>query len=124
METVDLKYVVTMYTLKKMDIDKVIKFRTYIPVSEKLNAIDEYIKSLECYTKGKEYLDSFEQYFKFTMLAVKLYTNIKIDMTYEEYDLLVKNGLLNEIFTYVQEDYADLKGFMQMKLNDCLRKLA
>lgn len=123
MEMVDLNYVVTMCRLKNKKIEEVVRFKTYIPVAEKLVAIDEYIKSLNCYTHGKKHIDSFEQYFKFTMLAVMLYTNITINGTYEEYDTLVKNQLLDEIFTHIQKDYSDLHSIMQMKLNDYLRIL-
>ena len=121
MEMLDLKYIVTMCVIKKKDISEVVMFKKYIPIQEKLALIDEYIKSLECYEKGIGYIDSFEQYFKFTMMAVRAYTNIKIDITYEEYDLLVKNGLLNLIFEQVQNDYVDFKDIMQMKLSDYLR---
>lgn len=120
-QRIDLKYVVTMCVIKKMSIDKVVSFRKYIPIQEKLELIDEHIKSLKCYTDVDTYFDSFEQYFKFTMIAVRAYTNIKIESTYEEYDLLVQNGLLNDIFSAVQSDYEDFKDIMKMKLNDYLR---
>lgn len=121
MENITLSYVATMRR-KNKPINEIVEMRKYIPIKEKLEAIDEYIKSLRCYSDGAEYIDSFEQYFKFTMLAVKMYTNIKIEGTYEEYDILVKNGLLNDIFGYVQEDYSDFQSIMKMKLNDYMRK--
>ena len=117
---IKLDILIKLSKTNNFDINKNIAIRKYIPYAEKIKYINEFVS--EIIDKNGSY-DSMEKYFKFTMMIFNIYTNLELDNTYEEYDKLVNSGLLNLIFSEIEEDYYDFKEFVDMKFADRLREI-
>ena len=117
---VNLDVLIKLSKANGFDINKALVIRKYIPYREKIECINKFVN--EAIDESGNY-DSLEKYFKFTMMVFNIYTNLELKNTYEEYDKLVNSGLLNVIFSEIEEDYFDLKEFLDMKFNDRLREI-
>ena len=94
--------------LKDRKIKSVIR-RTYCPILEKKIILDLMLsKSIN--EEGSKYIDLFVNRINFVAAIISLYTNLLpekdddgIARTYEMYDLLVENGILNRILENIGE---------------------
>ena len=117
---VKLDILVKLSKTNNFDINKCLTLRKYIPYAEKIKHINIFVN--EIIDENGNY-DSLEKYFKFTMMVFNIYTNLELNNTYEEYDKLVNNGLLDLVFSEIEEDYFDLKEFVDMRFSDRLREI-
>lgn len=117
---VKLDILVKSSKTNNFDISKHLTIRKYIPYAEKIKYINIFVNEI---IDEKGNYDSLEKYFKFTMMVFNIYTNLELSNTYEEYDKLVNSGLLNLIFSEIEEDYFDLKEFVDMRFSDKLREI-
>ena len=116
MNKIDLDYAIGLIIGQKKPINKVLIIKKYIPIERKISAIDELFLEVFDFKDGKlNDIDPIKKYVKFTLLAVKLYTNLDLEGTYKEYDKLQSNGLIDSIFKEVKSDYMDLNSFMDMR---------
>lgn len=126
-----------MEKVKKTNLDVIIKLsktnnfnlvqqlniRTYVPFAEKKEVIEMFMKDLFSNTDQLGKYNSLDKYLKFNMLVFKTYTNLQLDGTAEEYDKLLQSGLLDTIYSTIEEDYFDFKDFMEMRFEDYIREL-
>ena len=117
---VKLDMLVRLSKTNSFDVNKTLKIRKYIPLEEKIKYIESYVN--EVINEDGNY-NSIDKYFKFTMMVFNIYTNLELSNTYEEYDKLVSNGLLDIIFNEIKTDYFDLKDFIEMRFDDRLREI-
>lgn len=101
----DLKTLAIRVKSSSMSIDKFCKVKKYISVQEKFKFVDEYKELLKDHIQDYESYKSFVAFIFFDLVAVKYYTDIKIDGTYEEYDLLHESGLMDKLLEIFGEDY-------------------
>lgn len=117
---VSLDVLIKLSKLNNFDINKNLNIKRYIPFEEKIVHIENLVNQI---IDDNGTYDSLEKYFKFTMTMINVYTNLDLKNTYEEYDKLVINNLLDIIFTEVEADYFDFKEFFEMRFNDKLREI-
>jgi hypothetical protein len=117
---VKLDILVKLSKTNNFDINKTLNIRKYVPFEEKIKHIDKFVD--EVIDQDGNY-NSIDKYFKFTMMVFNIYTNLDLSNTYEEYDKLVSNSLLDVIFSEIEADYYDLRDFMDMRFNDKLREI-
>ena len=115
---VKLDILIKLSKTNNFNVNKVLKIRKYIPFEEKIEHIENFVN--EVIDQHGNY-NSIDKYFKFTMLVFNIYTNLELHNTYEEYDKLVSNSLIDVIFSEIEADYYDFKDFMDMRFNDKLR---
>ena len=101
-----------------MSIDKLCNIKTYLPVKEKFDFVDEYRSLLNDHMADYQNYESFIAYIFFNLMVVKKYTDIDIQCTYEEYDILQENGVINKILEIIQEDYMILMKMVQTNNNN------
>lgn len=117
---VNLDILIKLSKTNNFDINKTLLIRKYIPFEEKIKYANIFVN--EIIDENGNY-NSLDKYFKFTMMVFNIYTNLDLKNTYEEYDKLVNNGLLDMIFSEIETDYFDLKEFADMRFNDRLREI-
>ena len=108
---VSLDVLIKLSKLNNFNINNSLNIKKYIPFEEKILHIENLINQI--IDKNGNY-NSLDKYFKFTMTMIS---------TYEEYDKLVINNLLDIIFTEIEADYFDFKEFLEMRFNDKLKEI-
>lgn len=117
---VNIDVLIRLSTSNNFDINNSLTIRKYVPFEEKMMHIENFINQI--IDENGNY-NSLDKYFKFTMTMVNIYTNLDLQITYEEYDKLITNNLLDMIFTEIEADYFDFKEFLDMRFNDRLREI-
>lgn len=117
---VSLDVLIKLSKLNNFNINNSLNIKKYIPFEEKILHIENLINQI--IDKNGNY-NSLDKYFKFTMTMISIYTNLDLKNTYEEYDKLVINNLLDIIFTEIEADYFDFKEFLEMRFNDKLKEI-
>lgn len=110
----DLKTLVSRVKSSSMPIDRLCKIKKYIPVKEKFKFVDEYDQVLEKRIYDYKNYESFVAFIIFNLMVVKYYTDIKIDLTYEEFDVLQQNEIIDKIVEYIGADYSLLLKVVDM----------
>ncbi len=107
-------------TWKKVNIplDRLCKIKKYIPIKEKIKFINEYIDELEKHFDDFMRCNSMIALVFFNLMVVKAYTDIDIECTYEEFDILQENGLLNQIVEYIGDDYTLLLNLAKEEIRE------
>lgn len=117
---IKLDMLIKLSKMNNFNINNCLKIRKYIPFEEKIKYVDAFVD--EIIDKDGNY-NSLDKYFKFTMMVFNIYTNLELNNTYDEYDKLLNNGLLDIIFTEIEADYFDFKDFVEMRFDDKLREI-
>lgn len=124
MDKVNLDYLIGLVSTHKKPINQALIIKRYIPIEKKIAAIDKlFDKVVEIENKRIMDVDPIKKYVNFTLMAISLYTNLDLEGTYEEYDKLQSNGLIDKIFKEVKNDYLDLKEFMDMRFEHRIAQL-
>jgi hypothetical protein len=111
-----LDNIVKMSKTSKMPIDKICRIKTYLPIKEKFKFIEEYNILV------KEHINDFGEFKNlvtfvfFYLLIVKYYTNIEIELDYEDFDQLQENGIINKITEVINDDYTLLLQLINSKV--------
>lgn len=95
-------------------IDKICEIKTYLPTQEKFKFIDEYTAILKNKVDENPNYGVFVAFVFFNLMVVKFYTNIELELTYEEFDVMQEIGMINKIASYIGEDYNLLLKMTQM----------
>lgn len=119
--TVELSHVILMHCRKKQELKQLITIKDYIPIKEKLEVIDKYCKDVIQYKDNKPCFNSVDKFVKGILLIVSLYTNINLQCTYEEFDTLASNYLIDEIIELIPE-YNEFRQFLEARFQDFLRE--
>lgn len=89
----------------RMSIDKVCQIKNYLPINEKIKLVDEYKQLLGDYLKENTGHELFMAFIFFHLMVVKYYTDIELDVTCDEYDLLQSSLLVDKIVEKIGSDY-------------------
>lgn len=111
---VNLNVLLTRMKGSSATIDKFCNIRKYIPVEEKFKFIKEYDELLKKHIDDYKNYESFVAFIMFNLLAVKYYTDIDIELTYSEFDVLQKYGIIDKIMESVGSDYSLLLSIAKM----------
>lgn len=96
-------------------IDKACKIKKYITVDEKIKFAKEYKELVEDYIEKYKGFGLFIALVLFQLKIVQVYTDIELEMTIEEYDLLQSKGIVDEIIDYIGNDCKVLKGMIGIR---------
>ena len=98
-----------------LGIDRYCKIKTYLTVQEKIDFIKEYYGILTDMFKDDKYrgAENLVAFVIFNLMAVKKYTDIELNISFESMDLLHKNGLMDKIVAKIGNDYDDLLNFIK-----------
>lgn len=97
-----------------VSIEKFCRIKKYISIKEKFEFINEYRKQMELHNKDYEGFEGLISFVFFNLMVVKKYTDIELEMTYEEFDVLMEFGLFKKIIEVIGDDYQLLLEFTKM----------
>lgn len=119
----DLNKIIKSINNTRMDIsiDKLCKIKKYITTKEKINFINEYEDLLKKNIEEYPGLEPFVSFVFFNLLVVKKYTDIDIEFTFEYYDLLQENCLIDKIVEFIGTDYMLMIKIIDMINNEQVR---
>ena len=100
-----------------LQIDKLCNIKTYLSTKEKFEFLEKYNKLLKEHQDDYKGMESFVGFVFFYLLLVKTYTDIEIEMTYECFDQLQENGIINKVVEVIQEDCSLLLKFVRLSEN-------
>lgn len=110
-----IENVLSMSSNKNIDINKSCKIKKYIPIKEKFKILDDFEKIFKEHIDDYPGFESFIAYIFFNLKMIQIYTDIDIEFTYECFDKLQTNNLMNRILQEVGSDYNLFLNFVKMK---------
>lgn len=107
--------------IKEAQIKAILK-TDYLPLLKKMDFIESLIYSLLEKTNGLKTYNSIIKYVSFTTMAITAYTNLEIENTLADFDLLQSSGLIAKILTVIGKDYEDFYTLFEVRLADYMRE--
>lgn len=99
----------------KLSIDKLCNIKKYLTVKEKISFVKYYSEKLNEYLKEYAEYEVYIGYVVFGLTIVKYYTDIEIEMTFDEYDKLQENGIIDKIIEKIGSEYSVLLNIINCK---------
>lgn len=107
-------------------IKKELEVKDYIPFVEKRELCTKVLNACNTVDRntGLVRVDSVSRYIIFTITIISKYTNIEFSSGkdnmdfFDEYDMLCKNDLLNQILDVIGEEYETCNNMLNMMMND------
>ena len=112
-----LDHIIARTKTSSMSIDKICKIKSYLPTRDKVSFLKEYEALIVEHKKDYDGIEAFIGFVFFNLLVIKWYTNIELELTYDEFDLLQENGLVSKIAQYIGDDYNLILSFVQLRNN-------
>lgn len=112
---------------KDINLETMLKPRTYIPVAEKKEIIEDIINKTTVIENGYLKDDGVQRKIYFDVLMAKYHTNLDIDDIEEDYDAL-HEGLVDGInlqdflMSFYRKDYEECKDMLNITLNDMYKQ--
>lgn len=100
-----LNSIVTRCKSSNVSIDKICKIKKYIPIKDKFNFLKKYGELINAHINDYPEYKSFVAFVFFNLMIVKEYTDIELDLTYEEFDMLQENKIIDKIVEVVSDEY-------------------
>lgn len=97
-----------------LTVDRLCKIKKYLTVKEKIEFAEEYTELVNKHINDYPKYQEFIAFIFFNLMVIKKYTDIKLDLTYEEFDALQENGLIDKIVENIVIDYSLLLKFIKM----------
>lgn len=86
-------------------LNHVCKIKNYLTVKEKFKFMDEFKNKMDKFDDDFKEYGTFITFIVFNLLAVKYYTNIELNITYEEFDKLQNNDIIAKLIEIIEVDY-------------------
>ena len=109
----ELKNVISRCKTSNISLDKLCNIKKYLPIKEKFRFLKEYNAIVEEHLADYIGYESFVAFIFFNLMIVKEYTDIKLELSYDEFDILQEYGLIDKIVNFIGEDYSLLLGLVQ-----------
>lgn len=113
-----LDKVVKACRVSKVTIDKLCKIKKYLPIKDKFKFIEEYEELIGKHLDDYAGYESLVAFVFFHLMVIKTYTDIELELTYEEFDLLQENELINKITDMIGDDYVLLTSLVMHTENE------
>ena len=97
-------------------IEKLVSIKDYIPIKQKFKIMDEYRELLEIHKDDYPNYEFYVAFIFFNLIVIKYYTDIDIEMTYDEFDLLSSNNILADVAEKIGQDYTLLMELAQINM--------
>ena len=109
----ELKNIIARCKTSNISLDKLCKIKKYLPIREKFRFLKEYDTIVEKHLMDYIGYESFVAFIFFNLMIVKEYTDIELELSYDEFDMLQEYGLIDKIVNFIGEDYSLLLGLVQ-----------
>ena len=110
-----LDRVVKVCQVSNTSINKICEIKTYLSTVEKFQFLKEYYDVVEQHLKDYIGYEEFIKLIFFNLMIVKKYTNIELELTYEEFDKLQQYGVIGSIAAQIGADYELMMSLIKMK---------
>lgn len=97
-----------------LNIDRLCNIKKYISIKEKIDFVNEYKELVKQHVNEYPGFEGFIGFIFFNLMIVKKYTNIELEMTYEEFDILQENGIVSKIVEMIGDDYSLLLKLIEL----------
>lgn len=114
----NLKTIAARTKNSTMSLDKLCKIKNYLPIKEKFEFAKEYKELLKSHIKDYPDYESFVAFVFFNLMVVNKYTDIELELTYDEFDILQENGLIDKIVEIIGDDYSLLLKLIQIEIKE------
>lgn len=94
-------------------LQRIVNVKQYITVKDKLEYAKKYNDLFLEHSNDFESQQFFVGFIFLRMIIVYAYSNIDFEFTYEDYDLLESNGVVNHIIERIGDDYKTLMQVIQ-----------
>lgn len=120
MDKIKLDYVALMCK-KNIDATKIngLEIKKYIPIEKKMEYIDNFCMSIVHTDNGEFRYNSVERFIKGILFILSIYTNIEIEGTYAEFDIISQNNVIESVIPKIEE-YQEFKQFLDARFQDYL----
>lgn len=106
---------IMMSSNKTIDINKICRIKKYIPTEDKFRILNEFDVLFNEHVNDYPNFESFVAYIFFNLKMIQGYTDLDIDLTYECFDKLQTNDLMNKILKEIGQDYKLFLNLVKMK---------
>ena len=100
---------------KSVDINRICRIKKYITIEEKFRILNDFNELYKNHINDYPGFESFIAYVFFNLTMIKEYTDIDVKFTYECFDKLQTNNLMDRILNEVGQDYKLFLNFVKMK---------
>lgn len=114
----DIKIVSAKINKMKQPIESACIIKKYLKTTKKFEFVELYKKILDEHKNDYKGMIDFIGFVYFHILLVKYYTNINVDFTYDCFDELMENNIIDNVVAYIQSDYSLLLRFCNLRLNE------
>jgi hypothetical protein len=90
----------------------------YIPFTKKIDIINNIISEIVEEVDGVKKINSVAQYMAFMIAMLSSHTTLEFNDVYDDYDALNKYGLIEQIVTLFQKDFAECETLLKMLVAD------
>lgn len=122
----EIKDFIELYKEDKADALKQIHIQTYLPFLVKRQIISLILDNVFINKDGVYIYNAMDKYMSYTLVALTTYTDLEFSTDdqeyYEEYDALVTNGALGEIFGKIGDDYQVFLRFFEESFQTTLEQ--
>lgn len=116
------KIINVMKIRQKVNIEDLCKIKKYLTVKEKIEFVEEYRNVLKQHLEDYKGYESLMAFIFFNLMIVKKYTDIELELNFDEFDLLQENELIDIIAEAIGNDYLLMKAFVKMRSHDGINK--
>lgn len=114
----DIKVVSAKINKMKQPIEKACRINKYLKTTKKFEFVESYRQILNEHKNDYKGMIDFIGFVYFHILIVKYYTDINVDFTYDCFDDLMENNIIDNVIEYIQSDYSLLLRFCNLKINE------
>ena len=90
----------------------------YIPFVNKMDMINDVISGIIEEVDGVKKINSITQYMAFIVAMLSSHTTLEFEDMFNDYDLLNKNGLIEQIVSMFTKDYSECETLLKMAVAD------
>jgi hypothetical protein len=97
----------------QLSLNKFVQIKKYLPTVEKFNFFKEFEQIISEHLNDYPGHESFIAFIFFHLLFIKYYTNIQLELTYDDFDALQEYGIIDKVINIVGDDYTLINQLIQ-----------
>lgn len=84
-----------------------------MPIKDKFDFLKKYDELINLHINDYPDYKNFVAFVFFNLMIVKEYTDIELELTYEEFDMLQENKIIDKIIEIISDEYKLLLGLIR-----------